>query len=123
MIKEFDKDMTASEVAKKKIEFLEYYSELPNQKLGANYIGVDEDTITNWKKTDSDFSDQAMHAKAEWARAKAKGIRNKEWLLERVLNDHFGQRIKKELSGELTEKIELILRDGDNDRETKDSGE
>lgn len=41
-----------------KDSFLEYYSKLPIQKLAAEFIGKDEDTITNWKKKDKKFSDQ-----------------------------------------------------------------
>jgi hypothetical protein len=82
----------------KKLRFIEYYRELPNQKLGADFVGVCEDTITDWKKKDSDFSDQVNKAKADWAMAKSKGVRNKEWLLERVLNDHFGQKTKTDVT-------------------------
>jgi hypothetical protein len=87
-------------VEKKKIRFLEYFRDLPNQKLGASFVGVCEDTITDWKKKDSDFSDQVDRAKADWAMVKTKGVRNKEWLLERVLNDHFGQKTKTDVTSD-----------------------
>lgn len=73
----------------KKVKFLEYFRELPIQKLGAGFIGVCEDTIADWKKEDKDFSDQIELAKSEWARTKSKQVKSKEWLLERVMNEHF----------------------------------
>lgn len=75
-----------------KEKFLEYYRELPIQKLAADSIGRHEDTIVLWKKKDSDFSDQIDMARADWAKRTSKGVRSKEWLLERVMKDHFSQR-------------------------------
>lgn len=75
-----------------KVKFLEYYKELPVQKLAAGWIGRDEDTICAWKKADPDFSDQIDQAKSEWAMKKSKRVRSEEWLLERVMNDHFGEK-------------------------------
>lgn len=82
-----------------KEKYLKYYGELPNQGLAADSIGRDEDTIILWRKEDSDFSDLCLKAKSDWALSKSKRIRNEEWLLERVMNDHFGQRNKTELTG------------------------
>lgn len=70
-------------------KFLEYFRQLPVQKLAANFIGVDQDTILNWKKRDKQFSDQISAAKAEWALSHAKRIMSSEWLLERILRDQF----------------------------------
>lgn len=81
-----------------KEKYLKYYSELPNQGLAADSIGRDEDTIILWKKQDSEFSDLCAKAKSDWALSKSKRIRNEEWLLERVMNDHFGQRNKTDLT-------------------------
>jgi hypothetical protein len=44
-------------------EDLWYYSKLPVQKLAAEYIGRDEDTIIRWKKSDKKFADQVASAK------------------------------------------------------------
>ncbi len=79
---------------KTKKEFLEYYRKLPIQKLAAEYIGKDEDTITNWKKNDPTFSDQLGRAKSEWALKKANKAKP-QWLLERVIREEFGS-VKKE---------------------------
>jgi len=84
--------------AKKKKTFLEYFKDVPIQSLGANYIGVDEDTITNWKKADSEFSDCIDNLKAEYARRNLNDVKSTEWKLERVMNDHFGQRTKTDLT-------------------------
>lgn len=80
-----------------KEKFLEYYRELPVQKLAGESIGKNEDTILLWKKQDSDFSDQIDIARAEWAKRMSKGVKSKEWLLERIMKDHFAQR--NELTG------------------------
>lgn len=94
--------------AELKAKFLEYYAALPVQRLGADFIGVDEDTITNWKKADEDFRTSVSKLSSEWARTKASKIRNGEWLLERVMNDHFGQRTKQDITSG-GEKIVPIL--------------
>jgi len=73
-----------------KVKFLEYFRQLPIQKLAAASIGKSEDTITDWKRADSDFSDQIEQAKAEWALSNIKRVQSREWLLERLMNDHFG---------------------------------
>lgn len=80
-----------------KEKFLEYFRDVPVQKYAAAYIGRHEDTITDWKKADSDFSDQIDLAKAEYVRQKLKGVRSKEWILERLFKDHFAPR--QELTG------------------------
>lgn len=90
-----------------KEKFLEYYKELPVQKLAGESIGRNEDTISAWKKQDPDFSDQIHMARAEWAKKQSKGIRSKEWLLERVLKDHFSPR--SELTGADGEEIKILL--------------
>jgi hypothetical protein len=78
--------------AELKAKFLEYYKELPVQKLAGESIGRDEDTICRWKKEDTEFADQISEARAEWAKRLSKGVRSKEWLLERVIKDHFSPR-------------------------------
>lgn len=82
---------------KKKL-FLEYFSQLPIQELGANFIGVAENTITNWKKEDQDFCDCIDRAKSQWAMDNAKRVRSKEWLLERVMSNHFKERKQVEVN-------------------------
>lgn len=80
-----------------KIKYLEYYRELPVQRLAAAKIGRSDDTIQRWRKEDAVFAVQTDEAKADWAMRNAKGVRSKEWLLERVLRDQFAQR--QELTG------------------------
>lgn len=89
-----------------KERFLAYYRDLPVQKLAGESIGKSEDTITDWKKADSDFSDQILNARAEWAKKNSKMVKSKEWLLERVMNNHFGNVDKHEVSGGI--KIEIV---------------
>jgi hypothetical protein len=93
---------------KKKEKFLEYFKQLPVQKLAANYIGVDEDTISLWKKADSEFSDQIDQAKADWAMRKSKGVKSNEWLLERIMKDHFAEKKPGEKDDPFHMQIEFI---------------
>ena|SRR3989344_6427176 len=86
-----------------KKEFLKYFRELPVQKLAGAYIGKDEDTVSRWKKEDADFADQIGMAKANWAMIKTKKIKSEEWLLERVMKDHFASR--NEFVGDMTVNI------------------
>lgn len=90
-----------------KARFLEYFAELPVQKLAAAYIGKDETTIINWKNADSNFSNQIDLAKAEWARKKVKGVRSNEWVLERILKDHFAPR--QEVTGADGESLQIEI--------------
>lgn len=75
-----------------KEKFLEYFRQLPVQKLASKHIGKDEDTICRWKKQDSDFADLIDQALAEFALKNINKVKSKEWLLERLFPDHFGQR-------------------------------
>lgn len=80
-----------------KLKFLEYFRQLPVKKLAAASIGRTDDTILNWEKEDSDFSEQIEQAKAEWALSNIKRVKSREWLLERLMKDHFAPR--QELTG------------------------
>lgn len=100
--------MTEQERIKElKVKFLEYYKELPNITLAAGKVGRSVDTISLWRKADSEFSEQMDGAKADWAMRNAKGVRSKEWLLERVLRDQFAQR--QELTGKDGESLPPLL--------------
>ena len=90
-------------IALLKEKFVKYYRALPVQKLAAAAIGKDEDTIIRWKKTDAGFADQIGFAKADWAMTKTKKIKSEEWLLERIMKDHFSPR--NELVGDTTINI------------------
>jgi len=92
---------------KLKSEFLEYYAELPIQKLAAEFIGKDEDTITNWKKKDKRFSDMLGSLKSEWVLENVKKVKSAEWLLERVMKEHFAE--KREVDVGTNEELEKAL--------------
>jgi len=79
-----------------KKRYLKYYGKLPVQKLAAASIGKDQDTIIRWRREDADFADQTEVAKANWALEKSKKVRSIEWLLERVMNDHFSLKRSEE---------------------------
>lgn len=93
--------------AQLKAKYLDYYSKLPIQKLAAEFIGKDEDTIIRWKKEDRGFADQVASAKSAWALEKAGKVRSTEWLLERVLNEHFTE--KKNIEIDTNEKLDAAL--------------
>lgn len=86
-----------------KAKFIDYYSALPIQKLGADYIGVHENTIIDWKNKDPEFRDQVLNAASRWAKSKAGAVKSNEWLLERVMKNHFAER--KELTGADGERL------------------
>lgn len=90
--------------AELKAKFMEYFRKTPIQKFAAAYIGRSEDTITDWKKDDSDFSDSIERAKADYVSEKLNKIRSNEWILERVFKGDFAQR--NELTGKDGEKLE-----------------
>jgi len=81
---------------KKKI-FLEYYADVPVQKIAASYINTSEETIIRWKKEDIDFANQIEFLGGEWIRRNVKEVKSKEWLLERLFRQHFSER--KEITG------------------------
>lgn len=93
-----------SELKKK---FIEYYSKLPIQKLAAKSIGVHENTITNWKNKDKRFCDQIGIAESQWALENASLVKSKEWLLERIMKEHFSENVKVEHG--TSEKLEKTL--------------
>jgi len=91
---------------KEKEQFLEYFRDLPIQKLAAGWIHRGEDTITDWKKQDPDFAGQIASVKSAWARDNSKKVRSREWLLERIMRKEFApptQKTKEEV------KIEGVI--------------
>lgn len=100
-------------IAQLKTKYLEYYRKLPVQTLAAASVGRTDDTILGWRKADSDFSEQVDMARSDWAMENAGKVRSKEWLLERVLNDHFGPRTKTDITSG-GDKITPILGGGAN---------
>ncbi len=95
------------QLSKLKLEFLGYYSKLPIQKLAAEFIGKDEDTITNWKKKDKVFRTMIASTKSQWALNKVGMVKKSEWLLERILKEHFSE--KKEVEHTTSEKLDEAL--------------
>ncbi len=92
------KPRTMEEIrANKKRIFLEYFADVPVQKIAASYIGVAEDTVIDWKKADSSFANQINFLQGEWIRKNVKEVKSREWLLERLFRQHFAER--KELTG------------------------
>lgn len=80
------------EISELKRKFLGYFIKLPIQKLAAEFIGKSEDTICDWKNSDPDFASQIASAKSVWALENVSKVKSTEWLLERIMSDHFGQK-------------------------------
>lgn len=78
--------------------------------MAAEFIGRDEDTITNWKKKDKKFSDRLDTAKSEWALERASKIRRPEWLLERIMKEHFAEKTEVDhgLNSELQKALDRM---------------
>lgn len=95
--KELRKKTSEEIKADKKQKFLEYFADVPVQKIAASYINVSQDTIIDWKKADSDFANQIEHLGGEWIRKNIKEVKSREWLLERLFREHFSER--KEITG------------------------
>lgn len=101
-------------ISKLKREFIEYYSKLPIQKLAADFIGKDEDTIIRWKNNDKKFADQVASAKSAFALEKVGKVRSNEWLLERIMSEHFMERkgvdnnVKLELDAALDKLASML---------------
>lgn len=95
------------QLSRLKRKFLEYYSKLPIQKLAADFINKDETTISRWKEKDVKFANQIASAKSAWALDNASRVKSREWLLERIMKDHFAE--KKELEIDTSKEIKEIL--------------
>ncbi len=63
------------EIAEKKAEYLRYFTELPIQRAAADWIGRNEDTILNWKKSDNSFAEAVSRAKSDWAKKNHRKMR------------------------------------------------
>jgi len=92
----------------KKEQFLAYYRDLPVQRLAAASIGKNEDTIIRWKNDDAEFADEIEIAAAQWAMKQVKGVRSREWLLERLMRGHFGQAMDVTSKGEKIEGLVIV---------------
>lgn len=98
VLNETPRGRTSEEIrAEKKKKFLEYFADVPVQKIAASYVNVSEETIIDWKKADVNFSNQIEFLGGEWIRRNVKEVKSREWLLERLFRQHFSER--KEITG------------------------
>jgi hypothetical protein len=100
----------AKTIAKLKRKFLKYYSELPIQKYARQWIGRDDDTISLWKKLDPKFSEDIERANSEWTLKNVHGVRNREWLLERIEHQEFMERRQEDhgVTDELSQALDRL---------------
>ena len=75
--------MIESDRAERKRLIIEYFKDVPIQRRAAQYVGITEDTFTDWKRSDSDFSDALHRAESECLRRIVKGLK-KEFQGERL---------------------------------------
>jgi hypothetical protein len=96
----------------KKRKFLEYYSGLPIIKLACDNVNIDPNTATNWQKDDEKFCEAMRQARATWAETHAHGVRNHEWLLERIMSEHFRQvsEIEYGATNEVSEALDRLAK-------------
>jgi len=90
------KGQTKEDIARLKLEFLDYYKDVPIQKYAAQWIGRDQTTVSDWKAADPDFAKAIQ--KMEAAFISKNLLKTKaEFKLERIIKSEFAQRT--ELSG------------------------
>lgn len=58
-----------------KEEFISYFKDVPVQKHAALYVGITQETATQWLKKDKWFLDAANQAKAKWVKKKVLKVR------------------------------------------------
>jgi len=76
------------------------HRELPVYKYTAMAIGVHIETLINWRKEDSKFSNQLQEARVEWVKKKAHKARA-EFTLERLEREVFAPPTQEiEVKGE-----------------------
>jgi hypothetical protein len=80
------------DIAKKKQEFMQYYRQLPIMKLAGGKIGVHYTTVYRWVEEDPIFAMQLEQLKYEFAMENLPQVKNREWVLERILREHFTPR-------------------------------
>lgn len=76
---------------KQRADAIIWAAQLYHFKLISRAVGVDEDTLLNWRTTDSDFSVQLEQARTEFLRRNMKKARP-EFLLERLDPEIFKER-------------------------------
>ena len=99
------------DIAKKKELFKKFYSQLPIIKLTAGKVGVSRETIYKWIKEDPNFANQIEALKYDFAMDNLPQVKSKEWVLERVLRDHFSPR--QELTGEEGKQLPIPILGGE----------
>ena len=107
--KQYHKKRGTSQEYKKK-RFLEYFARLPIIKLASDYAGIDPHTATNWQEKDKKFLQEMKLLRSNWADNNVHGVRNKEWLLERIMSEHFRQvsEIEHGTTNELSEALDRL---------------
>lgn len=88
--------MTKDDKVHRKQMILEYLADIPVYKWAAKYVRIDEDTLTNWKHEDKEFSDACQLKISEFVRRTAKRAKP-EFQLERMLKKDFGNEAQPEV--------------------------
>lgn len=85
----YEENTEQKRIRELKAKFIQYFRQLPHHGLAAAYIGRTNDTISAWKRQDPEFSEAVDRAKAEFAMENVVQVKNKEWVLERLLRGEF----------------------------------
>lgn len=93
----------------------------------ATYAGIHRDTLNEWKKADSDFSDDCKKARASMeveslaiiAQAGRKSWQARAWMLERMFPDRYSRRVMLGGGGGAPIQIDAELRAGEAIRNNK----
>lgn len=103
-----------------KDEFVRYFEDVPVQKYAAMYVGITEETATQWMKKDRNFLDRVNQARAKWVKKKTFKAKA-EFALERLEHQVFKER-KDITSGDepLTASLVQFV-EADDGRSTKPS--
>lgn len=83
-----------NDIARKKEEFKVYYRQLPIMKLAGGKIGMHYTTVYRWVEEDPIFATQLEQIKYEFAMENLPQVKNREWVLERILREHFTPRVE-----------------------------
>lgn len=107
--------------ADKKQAAIDYYAEVPVFKYTAMAVGVDRDTLLDWRKKDPAFSARLLRARADWVKKHVRKARH-EFNLERLEKEIFAERKELEHSGEVAIPIlggQTVQTDDSNEEGTK----
>lgn len=92
--------MTEEDRRLKKDRVIDYLRRLPVYKWAAASVGVDQDTIKNWRDDDAEFSERCESARSEAVERLGKRA-SPDFMLAAIDGETFGKKDKVEHTGSL----------------------